>query len=138
MEAEEEYGGEFYTEDSDTECYDKFEIEALKVYCIYNKATKKIIYIGRTKRALKTRWREHRYNSASKPVKEYMLVNGGFDNYNIEVLKECDTISEFIDWESHLILEMNPPCNVQGIYRPPPKKNWGLIKNIMKRHQNHK
>lgn len=128
----------FYTEDSDVEDDDKVAIEPLKVYCIYNKVTREVIYVGRTKRPLEIRWREHRYNSASQPVKAYMLENGGFDSYTIEVVKECYTIREFIDWESHLILEINPRCNVQGIYRPPVKKNWGLIKNIMKKRQNHR
>jgi len=104
------------------------ECESLIIYGICNNETKEVIYIGRTSKSLEERWWAHR-NASSQPVNKYMLENGGFDKYSIESLKECETYMEYVEWESHLILEMDPICNVQGKYRKPStsEKNWPLI-----------
>lgn len=127
----------YYTENSDTENNVSSIIrtvnkESLKIYCICNKETKEIIYIGRTSTSLDERWRKHTTTS-SQPVKYYMLENGGFEQYTMELLRVCVNVKEFIEWESHLILEMNPRCNVQGKNRPAIKKDWGKIGSITKR-----
>ena len=64
-----------------------------------------------------------------------MLANGGFEMYSMQLLKTCYSMMEFVEWESHLILELNPRCNVQGIYREPVKTEWGKIRNILKRRK---
>ena len=142
MEAEEEYaeeyGEEFYTEDSDMEDDAVFKSspkrQTLKVYCISHKETKEIIYVGRTSRSFAERWWAHTHAS-TQPVKYYMLANGGFEMYSMQLLITCYNMRDFVEWESHLILEMNPRCNVQGIYRKPVKTDWGKIRNILKRRK---
>lgn len=139
MESGEEYGEEeFYTENSDVEKDAIFESSpkrnSLKVYCIRNKETKEIIYVGRTSKSFAERWWAHT-NVSTQPVKYYMLANGGFEMYSMQLLKTCYSMMEFVEWESHLILELNPRCNVQGIYREPVKTEWGKIRNILKRRK---
>lgn len=83
----------------------------MKVYGISNKETGEIIYVGRTCISLEERWLNH--TISSDPVKRYMEGNGRIDKYQIELLKECETIEDLIDWESHLILDMEPVCNME-------------------------
>jgi hypothetical protein len=40
-----------------------------------------------------------------------MEEHGGFNEFSIELLKECQTYSDHVEWESHFILEMEPKCN---------------------------
>ena len=105
--------------------------ESLKVYGIVSKETGEIIYVGRTAESLEQRWMNHQISSM--PVKRYMVAHGGFEMYYMELLRECDSMIDLIEWESHLILEMDPRCNVQGKYRPPRPINWCVIQNRNKR-----
>ena len=43
-----------------------------------------------------------------------MRQNGGYEEYEIESLMKCKTQQDASEWEYHLILECNPPCNVRG------------------------
>ena len=108
-------------------------MESFKVYVICKKDTKEIIYVGMTSTTLSDRWWWHTHHS-SQYVKTYMEEHGGFDQFSIELLKECKTFSDLVEWESHFILEMEPKCNIKGIYNPLEpvapiieKKNWSLI-----------
>jgi hypothetical protein len=119
---EEEYQDELYYENSiddesdlDKENYRKPVVECLKVYGIYRRDTNVIVYVGRTKRSLEIRLREHQ--KSSQYINKYIMNNGGFDKYSIEVLKYCDNIIDFVEWESQLILEMEPVCNIRGKYK---------------------
>lgn len=85
--------------------------ERIKIYGISNKETGEIIYIGRIRQSLEERWLYHRLSS--DPVKRYMEANGGIDKYRIELLKECGSIEDVIDWESHFILDIEPVCNME-------------------------
>ena len=138
---EEEHEDELYSENysvsEESENERKEDIlENFKVYGIYRRETNKIVYVGRTKRHLNTRFREHQ--KSSQYVNKYIMDTGGFDKYGIEVLQECDNIGDSIEWESHLILEMEPSCNINGKYKEKPiknsavKKNWALISAIKK------
>ena len=144
---EEEYKDEIYFENN---IYDESEdenenvkkeavAESLKVYCIYRRETNAVVYVGRTKRSLNTRFREHQLSS--QYVNSYIMNNGGFDKYGIEILKECDNIIDYMDWESHLILEMEPICNIYGKHKVKPvnvstvKRNWALISAIKKKYK---
>ena len=146
---DEEYEDEIYSENNmENEIEDENEDEnvktepvaaSLKVYCIYRRETNAVVYVGRTKRSLNTRFREHQLSS--QYVNTYIMNNGGFDKYGIELLKECETMIDFIDWESHLILEMDPVCNINGKYKEKcvnvstVKKNWALITAIKKKYK---
>jgi GIY-YIG catalytic domain len=111
-------------------------VDYLNIYGISNNETKEIIYVGRTSKSLEERWWAHT-NASSQPVNKYMLENGGFSKYSIELLKDCETYMEYVEWESHLILEMNPVCNVQGKYKPPSsyERNWPLISRSIQKHK---
>ena len=133
---EEEYEDELYSENYAVSDYEGEEsenekkeniVETFKVYGIYRRETNKIVYVGRTKRHLNTRFREHQ--KSSEYLNKYIMDTGGFDKYGIEVLQECDNMSDSIDWESHLILEMEPSCNINGKYKEKPIKNWAIKKN---------
>ena len=145
---EEEYEDELYSENYAVSDYESVEsenerkeeiVESFKVYGIYRRETNKIVYVGITKRHLNTRFREHQ--KSSQYVNKYIMDTGGFDKYGIEVLQECDNMSDSIDWESHLILEMEPSCNINGKYKEKPiknssvKKNWALISAIKKKYK---
>jgi len=66
---DEEYEDEIYSENNmENEIEDenvKTEpvAESLKVYCIYRRETNAVVYVGRTKRSLNTRFREHQLSS---------------------------------------------------------------------------
>ena len=148
---EEEYEDELYSENYAVSDYEDDEggenanerrvsiVECFKVYGIYRRETNKIVYVGRTKRRLETRFREHQ--KSSQYVNKYIMDTGGFDKYGIEVLQECDNMRDSIDWESHLILEMEPSCNINGKYKEKPvkngdvKKNWAFISAIKKKYK---
>ena len=85
-------------------------MESFKVYVICSKDTKEIIYVGMTSTSLSDRWWWHTHHS-SQYVKTYMEEHGGFHQFSIELLKECETYSDLIEWESHFILEIEPKCN---------------------------
>jgi GIY-YIG catalytic domain len=146
----EEYEDEIYSEnriedesEEENETVKKEDmVGSLKVYCIYMRETNAVVYVGRTKRSLNTRFREHQLSS--QYVNSYIMNNGGFDKYGIEVLKECETMIDLIEWESHLILEMDPVCNIYGKYKEKlekpvnnrvVKKNWALISAIKKKYK---
>ena len=109
---------------------------SFKVYVICCKLTKEVIYVGRTSLSLEKRWWWHTQHS-SQFINTYMQEHGGFNEFSIELLKECQTYSDHVEWESHFILEMEPKCNILGIYKPPESleyiappiqnKNWPLI-----------
>jgi hypothetical protein len=138
---EEEYEDVIYCEnDSDVEREDnRVVLDSLKVYGIYRRETNMIVYVGRTKRNLEIRFREHQLSS--QYVNSYIMNNGGFDKYGIELLEECNNVRDFIDWESHLILEMEPICNINGKYKEKTvkdgtvKKNWALIGAIKRKYK---
>ena len=130
------YSENFMEDESDDKNSRESVVESLKVYGIYRRETNNIVYVGRTKRSLDTRFREHQLSS--QYVNNYIMNNGGFDKYGIELLQECDNARDFIDWESHLILEMEPICNIKGKHKTVVKKNWAKISAIKRKYKNNR
>ena len=66
------------------------------IYCIKS-LNSNLIYIGSTKQSLASRKAKHIYDSKKehriKPVHRIINANGGFDNFQIQLLKEVDDIS---------------------------------------------
>lgn len=85
----------------------------MKVYCISNNETGETIYVGRTCQSLEDYWVKYTTDVSSDVVKRYMISNGGYEKYSIELLNECKSMQDALDWESHLILDMEPICNME-------------------------
>jgi hypothetical protein len=147
---DEECEDEIYVEESleDEENGKGEEVYSLKVYGIYRRDTNGIIYVGRTKRSLSKRLNEHERKSMY--VKKYIMSTGGFDKYGIELLKECENMRDLIDWESHLILELEPVCNMKGKYNKDfvesscknssgnsseNKRKWAVIEGVKRKYK---
>jgi hypothetical protein len=63
------------------------------IYCIKS-LNNNLIYIGSTKQTLGMRLSKHKYDSKiqtrAKPVHQMIMNNGGFDNFEIKLLKEIE------------------------------------------------
>jgi hypothetical protein len=57
-------------------------------YLITCKLNDKLNYVGKTKRTLKERIKEHKFNSNFSLVKKYVIIreNGGFDNFECKCI----------------------------------------------------
>ena len=62
------------------------------------------IYIGSTKQPLTVRYSKHKYDSVFenriKPVHRTILNNGGFNNHQIQLLKEID-VNSLVELREH-------------------------------------
>lgn len=89
-------------------------VEKKKIYGIFEKKTNELMYIGKTRSSLEQRWFYHTWkdNWSRNPIRVYM-ESCGFNNFEIELLRYCDTEQELDDWEKHYILELQPKYNVR-------------------------
>jgi len=66
------------------------------IYC-FKCLNSNLIYIGSSKQSLASRKSKHIYDSKHekriKPVHRTILNNGGFDNFQMKILKEVDDIA---------------------------------------------
>ena len=89
----------------------------MRIYCIKDKTTKEVIYIGSTSLPLCERKAKHHYNYKSKPhpVHLYMNTAGGWDNFVFETISEHPGITrtELLELEKQAIIQYNPPLNTQ-------------------------
>jgi hypothetical protein len=76
------------------------------IYCIKS-LNSNLIYIGSSKQSIATRKAKHIYdskhNKRCKPVHRMILDNGGFNNFQIKVIKEVDDISLLHQIEKKII-----------------------------------
>ena len=76
------------------------------IYC-FKCLSSNLIYIGSSKQSLATRKAKHIYDSKHikrcKPVHRMILDNGGFENFQIRVIKEVDDISLLHLYEKKII-----------------------------------
>lgn len=76
------------------------------IYCIKS-LNCNLIYIGSTKQSLASRKAKHIYDSKKehriKPVHRIINANGGFNNFQIKVIKEVDDISMLHLYEKKII-----------------------------------
>jgi hypothetical protein len=76
------------------------------IYCIKS-LNSNLIYIGSSKQSIATRKAKHIYdskhNKRCKPVHRMILDNGGFNNFQIKVIKEVDDISLLHLYEKKII-----------------------------------
>lgn len=73
------------------------------VYKIINLINSKL-YFGITKCSLKKRWKEHKSKSKYAQNHLYLAIRKyGLENFNIEVVKECDSEHEMYELEIKLI-----------------------------------
>lgn len=78
-------------------------METRIVYKITNKINNKI-YFGITKCGIKKRWIQHRCNSTRKNYHLYRaIVKHGFENFKIDIIKNCDSDLEMYQLEKDLI-----------------------------------
>jgi len=91
-------------------------INRMIIYCIKNKETKEIIYIGSTKQKLEYRIIKHlyNYNNNPQPVHLYMKING-WDTYIFEIISEHFKISrkELFTLERNAIVQYKPSHNIK-------------------------
>ena len=89
----------------------------MRIYCIKDKTTKEVIYIGSTHQPLCERKANHHYNYKSKPhpVHLYMTTAGGWDKFVFENISEHPgvTRTELLELEKQAIIQYNPPLNTQ-------------------------
>jgi hypothetical protein len=92
----------------------RMSVEKKKIYGIFEIKTGELLYIGKTSSSLEQRWFYHTWkdNWSRTPIRRYM-ESKGFENFEIELLRYCDTEQELDDWEKHCILECNPKYNVR-------------------------
>ena len=76
------------------------------IYCIKS-LNSNLIYIGSSKKSFANRKAKHIYDSRHfkrcKPVHRIILDNGGFDNFQMRVLKYVDDISVLHLYEKKII-----------------------------------
>ena len=76
------------------------------IYCIKS-LNSNLIYIGSSKQSFANRKAKHIYDSKHfkrcKPVHKIILDNGGFDNFQMRVLKYVDDISILHLYEKKII-----------------------------------
>ena len=76
------------------------------IYCIKS-LNSNLIYIGSSKQSIASRKAKHIYDSKHikrcKPVHKMILDNGGFNNFQIKVIKEVDDISLLHLYEKKII-----------------------------------
>jgi hypothetical protein len=76
------------------------------IYCIKS-LNSNFIYIGSTKQSIASRKAKHIYDSKKehriKPVHRIINANGGFNNFQIKVIKEVDDISMLHLYEKKII-----------------------------------
>jgi hypothetical protein len=76
------------------------------IYCIKS-LNSNLIYIGSSKQSIASRKAKHIYdskhNKRCKPVHRMILDNGGFNNFQIKVIKEVDDISLLHLYEKKII-----------------------------------
>ena len=85
-----------------------------RIYGIFDKKTGEMIYVGQTMQTLLSRWQYHtgwesEFNETL--INTFMRHNGGYERYEIELIKLCKTHIDMMEWENHLILECSPTCN---------------------------
>lgn len=76
------------------------------IYC-FKCLNSNLIYIGSSKQSLATRKAKHIYDSKHehriKPVHRIILNNGGFQNFQMKLIKEVDDISLLHLYEKKII-----------------------------------
>ena len=83
------------------------------IRCINNN----LIYIGSTKQNINIRYSKHIYDSKiekrAKPFHKIVMSNDGWDNFNINILKEieCNSIEELRCHESKIIDDYRKNAN---------------------------
>jgi len=88
--------------------------DSRKVYGIFEKRSGELVYVGKTRSSLAQRWFYHTWkdNWSTSPIRRYMETHG-FENFEIALLKVCESEQELDDWEKHCILELEPRLNIK-------------------------
>ena len=82
-----------------------------KIYGIYPLFGHDLLYVGITKKLLRKRYKEHVAYGRSL-ISQYISENGGGRQYTIVELHRVYELCEGLEWERHLIMELDPPYNV--------------------------
>jgi hypothetical protein len=92
------------------------------IYCLQCLKSN-LIYIGSTKQSLATRKAKHIYDSKKehriKPVHRTILNNGGFQNFQMKLLKEVDDLELLHLYEKKIIddYKNNPDFKLMNTHR---------------------
>ena len=92
------------------------------IYC-FKCLKSNLIYIGSTKQSLATRKAKHIYDSKKehriKPVHRTILNNGGFQNFQMKLLKEVDDLELLHLYEKKIIddYKNNPDFKLMNTHR---------------------
>lgn len=91
------------------------------IYC-FKGINNNLIYIGSSKDTLNIRKSKHiydsKYENRAKPVHRMINANGGFDNFQMKVLKEVDDIQILHLYEKKVIedYKCNPNYKLMNTY----------------------
>jgi excinuclease UvrABC nuclease subunit len=83
-----------------------------KIYGIYPLFSNDVLYVGITKKLLRKRYKQHVAYRRSL-ISQYIRENGGARRYYIGELHRVYELYEGLEWERHLIMELDPPYNVR-------------------------
>jgi excinuclease UvrABC nuclease subunit len=70
-----------------------------------------VLYVGITRKKLETRYYNHVSNGKSL-ISQYIRNNGGAQQYTIVEFHRVHKHWEGLEWERHLIMELDPPYNI--------------------------
>ena len=86
--------------------FSNFKMVKGSIYC-FKCLNSNLIYIGSTRQSLATRKAKHIYDSKKehriKPVHRIILNNGGFQNFQMKLLKEVEDLSLLHLYEKKII-----------------------------------
>ncbi len=76
------------------------------IYKLTNNINGKI-YIGQTTRMLRHRLNEYRRHNKCNPILKNAIIKYGFDNFNCEIIEECNGLEELNERETYWIEKYN-------------------------------
>lgn len=86
--------------------FSNFKMAKGYIYC-FKCLNSNLIYIGSSKQSLAMRKAKHIYDSKHehriKPVHRTILKNGGFQNFQMKILKEVDDLKLLLLYEKKII-----------------------------------
>ena len=82
------------------------------IYSIHPLHGDDVLYVGSTTQTMEMRYNQHVSNGRSR-ISKHIAKNGGGRQFTIRELHTVDTIQDAWEWERHLIMDLDPPYNVE-------------------------
>lgn len=82
------------------------------VYGIFRIKDHELIYIGSTQQSIYVRWFFHKSWMSKLYLNHYMKANGGYDEYDIELIDTYEARDDMLEFEKQYISDYRPICNM--------------------------